>query len=332
MTMSDTTTDLEIEVDLTERSERRGRGADHVHQIPASGWKDIALRLKDRFGTDHVTLASAGVAFFGFLAMVPLIAAGVSIYGLFASPSNVTSLVDRIDGSVPSDVANLIESQLTGVATSSGGALGLGVALGVLFSLWSASSGFSNLIEAVNLAYNEDPDQRPFWKKRSLALIMTLGFLALLAGAATILTLSSALAGGSTVWLWRIGAWVAIAALMAFGIAALYRYAPDRSDAQWEWVSWGAAIALGGWLAISVAFRFYVARFGSYDETYGSLGAIVVVLLWLYLSALVVIAGALVNAEIEHQTRRDTTEEPDEPMGERGAFVADTLGATSSGS
>lgn len=307
----------------------RGRHADSAVGIPKSGWKDIALRLKDRFGEDHVSLAAAGVAFFGFVAMVPLMAAGVSIYGLLADPDNVTSLVDRIDGSVPQEVAALIKQQLESVTESSSSALGIGVVIGIVLSLWSASSAFTNLIEAVNIAYNEDPDNRPFQVKRGLALGLTVGFLVLLGAVGVILAVASSLSsGGSVGWLWQIVAWTAIAVLMSFGIAVLYRYAPDRSDARWQWVSYGAALALIGWLAVSVGFRFYASRFGSYNETYGSLAAIVIMLFWLYLSAIVIIGGAMINAEIEHQTAEDTTVDPERPMGERDAYVADTIGKT----
>ncbi len=305
----------------------RGRDADRASEIPAAGWRDIAVRVKNEFKKDHVTLTSSGVAFFGFLALVPLIAAGVSIYGLIADPSQVTRLVDRIDGSIPREVSAFLEQQLTTVAGSSAGALGFGVAIGILVSLWSASSAFSHLMEAVNIAYDEDTDDRPFWKKRLLAIGFTLGLLALLAGAAAVLTVASKLADSTGVAVvWQLLGWAAVAALMGLSLAVLYRFGPDRADPQWRWVSWGATFAVVGWIAVSLGFRYYVSNFGSYNETYGSLATIVVLLMWLYLSAMVVTLGAEINSEIEHQTAEDTTVGPEEPIGRRDAVMADTVG------
>lgn len=148
----------------------RGRDADEPTEIPGSGWKDVALRVKDEFKADHVALSASGVAFHAFLAMIPLLVAAVSIYGLVADPSNVSKLVERLGSSVPQQLADLLEQQLKSVVESGSGALGVGALIGVAAALWSASSGMSHLMEAINIAYDEDVDDRPFWKKRGIAI------------------------------------------------------------------------------------------------------------------------------------------------------------------
>lgn len=303
----------------------RGRAADAPTEIPASGWKDVALRVKDEFAADHVTLAASGVAFNAFLALVPLLVAAVSIYGLVADPSNVTKLVERLGSSVPQQLSELIEQQLTSVVESSSGALGIGVLVGVLAAMWSASSGMSHLMEAINIAYDEDVDDRPFWKKRGIAIALTLLVIVFLAVVSTIF--GFAVSGGGLVGILLLVAAAVVSALLLIGLlAVIYRYATDRDEPEWSWVSVGAIIAVVGWLIASAAFSFYVSRFGSYNETYGSLGAIVVVLLWMYITALVVLLGAEINAELEHQTAQDTTDGGDRPLGDRDAEMADSVG------
>ncbi len=304
---------------------RRGRSARTPLQIPLAGWKDIALRVKDEFGRDHVTLAAAGIAFFAFTAIVPLFAALLSIYGLVADPANVDDLIERVQGAAPSDVLDVISQQLEAVAGGSNNALGAAALIALAFSLWSASASVGHLMEAINMAYDEDPDSRPFWKKRLLAIGFTLGVVLLIALTATLTTLASQVGGGSGLALAaQIGAWIVVAVLLGFGLAMLFRYGPDRADPRWQWVTLGSLFAIVGWIAVSVGFRFYVSRFGSYNETYGSLGAVVVTLMWLYLSALIVILAAEINSEVEQQTTRDTTTGPTQPMGQRGAVKADT--------
>ncbi|WP_420452860.1 YihY/virulence factor BrkB family protein [Ilumatobacter sp.] len=307
----------------------RGRRADEPNEIPASGWKDIALRVKDEMKTDHVTLSASGVAFHLFLALAPGLAAAVSIYGLVADPANVTSLADRLGSSVPEALSTLIEDQLGAVVSSDSGALGVGAAIGILLAVWSASSGMTNMIEAINIAYDEDPDDRPFWKKRGIALGFTVLFIVFVALIGTLLGLAAAMSGALAIVL-GVGAAVLSGVLFAVLLSVFYRYGPDRDDPEWSWASVGAVIAVVLWLIASAAFSFYVANFGSYNETYGALGAIVVVLLWLFISALVVMVGAEINAEMEHQTTSDTTKGPEQPIGDRDATVADTVGDTAS--
>ncbi len=305
----------------------RGRDADNPTEIPPRGWWDVALRLKEEFGKDHVPLSAAGVAFFGFTALVPLFGAVFSIYGLVADPSNVTSLVDRIEGTAPEEVAQVIGQQLRAVVDGSNGALGAAAVVGLLLALWSASSGMGHLVEAINIAYDEDPDSRPFWKRKLLHVGFTLGAVLVIVATAALTSVASVVGGGGTTGTaLQAVVWLSVGLLVAAGLAALFRYGPDRADPQWQWVSLGSIFAVVAWVAVSIGLRFYVSRFGSYNETYGSLGAIVVMLLWLYLSAMIVIVAAEINSEVEHQTTRDTTTGTPRPMGERGATKADTVG------
>jgi membrane protein len=274
-----------------------------------AGWKDIALRVKDQMRSDHVTLSSAGVAFFGFTALIPMLAATVSIYGLIAAPSDLTSLVNRIRGAAPPEVADMLQQQLESITSSSSGALGVGAVVGVLVALWSASSGMAHLVEAINIAYDEDVDDRSFWLRRLLALGLTLGVLvavAAVAAVATVFAVAGAVGGGVGVVV-DVAGWVLTAAIASAALAVLYRNAPDRDAPEWRWATPGAAVAIVSILISSFLFRLYVTHFGSYNETYGALGAIVVVLTWLFLVSMTVVVGAEINAEIEHQTAVDTT-------------------------
>ncbi len=310
--------------------DERGRSADTPVGIPAKGWKDIALRLKDQLKEDHVSVLAAGVAFYLMLSLFPFAIAAVSLYGLLADPTSVTELVDQFRGALPSSVATLIEEQLTAIAGGSRRGLTFGLVASVLVALWSASKGARSLIEATNVAYDEK-EARGFLKLRALALAFTLAFLVVIVAAVAVIAVLPAVfdsLGAVGRWTFAVLRWPMLAAISIVGLAALYRYAPNRDDAQWRWVSLGALVATALWLAGSALFALYANQFGSFNETYGSLSAVVVLLLWLFLTAYAVLLGAEINAETEHQTARDSTVGPARPMGERGAHVADTVGDT----
>jgi membrane protein len=308
----------------------RGRGAVRPTQVPIRGWKDVAVRVKRQFKADDVPLLAAGVAFFALLALVPSLVALVSIYGLVADPADIESSIDETLSAAPAEVRDLVSSQLSSIVESEPSGLRLGLVVGLALALWSASSGMKHLIGAVNLAYDEE-ERRGFLKLRGLALGLTLA--AIVVGAlavAGLVVLPNALdsSGGEgvvrTVVLvvrWPLFALIALAAL-----AVIYRWAPDRQRARWRWISPGAVLATIVWVIASVGFSIYTANFGSYNETYGALGAVVVVMLWLFITAYVIIAGAELNAELERQTAIDTTTGPARPLGEREAYAADTVG------
>lgn len=316
-------------------ADARGRQADRPRQVPAKGWKDIVVRTGQEAKADNVVLMAAGVAFFALLALVPALIAIVSIYGLVADPSDVSSQVDDALSAAPSEVQDLVGAQLTSVTEQSSGGLGLGLALGVVLALWSASGGMKHLMTAINEAYDEE-ETRGFVALRGTALILTLGAIVFVIAAVGVITVVPALLedtalGSTAALLVSLLRWPLLGAGLVAGLAVLYRYGPDRDEPRWTWTAPGTLVAVVLWLLASILFSVYTSSFGSYGETYGSLGAVVVLMLWLMISAATVIIGAEINAEAEHQTRSDTTVGSPRPMGTRDAEVADTVGASTDG-
>jgi membrane protein len=303
----------------------RGVDADSPNEVPPAGWKDVAKRVKAEMRDDHSSLSAAGVAYFVFLSMVPALAALVSVYGLFASPSQVRHRVQQAFTALPSDARKLLTSQLSNLVGSSSTALGVGFLVALVLALWSASSGVLHLMEAIGVAYDEE-ERRGFVRRRGLALAFTLAGLVVGIGMITaITTLPDAVDATALRWILRIAVYVVAALVALAGLAALYRVAPDRDDPRWRWVTPGSIVAIAALVAVSVGLQIYVSNFGNYNATYGALAAVVLLMLWLYLSSLVVIAGAQLNAELEHQTAKDTTEGPSRPLGSRDAEMADTV-------
>lgn len=313
----------------------RGRGADAPRRVPARGWKDIAVRTGKEAKADNLVLMAAGVAFFALLALVPALVAIVSIYGLVADPADVSSQIDDALAAAPSEVRELVSSQLRSVTEQSSGGLGLGLALGVALALWSASGGMKQLMTAINEAYDEE-ETRGFLALRGTALLLTLGAIVFVVAAVGVITAVPALLedtalGSAARVAMSLLRWPLLGAGLVVGLAVLYRYGPDRAEPRWTWTAPGTLVAVVLWLVASMAFSVYTSNFSSYGETYGSLGAVVVLMLWLMISAATVIIGAEINAEAEHQTRADTTEGQPRPMGTRDAEVADTLGPPTDG-
>jgi membrane protein len=303
----------------------RGRQAGVPRQIPPAGWKDIAKRTITEIKRDQIPLLSAGVAFYSLLALFPAAIAGISIYGLVADPETVRRQLDELTRMLSPETATLVGQQIEQVTGSAGGALGLATVVGILTALWSASSGMKALVTGVNLAYDETED-RKFLKLRGLALLLTLGGMVLLGVALALIVGFPAVADGWPAALrWTVGTlrWVLLAALLVFALAVLYRVAPDRDEPRWTWVSWGSGIATLLWVVASIGFSVYANSFGNYNKTYGALAGVIILMFWLYLSALVVLVGAELNTEMELQTARDTTSGPSRPMGERQAHAAD---------
>lgn len=310
--------------------DRYGRRARWPTRIPAAGWRDIAKRVFFQVQEDQLTLIAAGVAFFAMLAVFPAIIALVSVYALVADPDHVRAQLAPVADTLPGGSGDLIVDQLKAATELGSGGLTLGLVLSVLGVLWSVSNGIMALISGVNLAYNEQ-DTRGFVQLRGSALVLTVvavvvaaSSLGLVAAFPVVLDqLGLGTLGRSLV---NVARWVGLTLLIGVALAALYRYGPDRDRARWRWVSWGAFVAVVLWLAASAAFSLYVSNFSNYHETYGALGAVAILLLWLYLSSFIALLGAEIDSEIEHQTAVDSTVGPPEPMGQRGAVVADTLG------
>lgn len=306
-----------------------GQTAREPSDIPARGWKQVAKRTFASIKEDNIPIVSAGLAFYTMLSIFPALIAAVSIYGLVSDPADVQNQIESFANTLPSETSSLIESQLTGIVEGSSTALGWATAAAVLGALWTASSGMQQGVKAINIAYDEE-ETRGFLKKRGLALGLTLAFIVIgLMSVGLIVVVPPILdqlqLGGAVNVLLSIAQFVALAVVFMTGLAILYRYAPDRDRPSWRWLSWGAVIATVVWILASVGFSFFVSRFGNYQETYGALAGVIILLLWFFISAFVVLMGAELNAELEHQTQHDTTTGPDEPMGERGAVKADTV-------
>src|SRR4051812_39537052 len=264
-----------------------GSEADRPSDIPPRGWFQVARRGKDEAKSDNVSLLAGGVAFFAVLAIVPLLIAMLAIWGIFASPADATRLINDLASGLPRSAERLVSQQLRSIAHRSNSGLGVTAVISLVIALWSASSGTKHLIEAVNVAYDED-DQRGFVLVRALAVVLTLSAIVFLVVAIALIAvvpsaLSDAGAPDAVRLAIEIAIWPVLAVMMVLGLAVLYRVAPDRDDAKWRWVSWGAVTATILWLVGSAAFALYAANFGSYDQTYGSLGGVVVLLLWLYI-------------------------------------------------
>ncbi|QYX58283.1 YihY/virulence factor BrkB family protein [Roseovarius sp. SCSIO 43702] len=310
----------------------RGRHAETPTDIPAAGWKDIAFRVKDEIAADRVSLIAAGVAFYALLALFPAITALLAIGGLIVEPSQIVTVLDELTAIMPEDVASIILDQAEKVAGSREGGLGLAAVLGIVLALYSASKGVGSLIEGLNVAYDEEETRNFIWLKVitfGLTLALILGVvLAIILMVAVPAALSFVELGSRVEMLVTGASWLLMLVLVAVALALLYRFGPDRDQPEWSWLSLGSVLACVLWLVASIGFALYVSNFGSYNESFGSLAGVIVLLMWLWLSAFVVLMGAEFNAELEAQTRYDTTVGPDEPMGERDAEKADNLGET----
>lgn len=314
----------------THEDQGRGREAAKPGEIPKPGWRDILKRTWAEQSKDNLSLVAAGVAFYAMLALFPAIAALISIYGLLADPAQLQSQIGEVSGVLPGEARSIIQSQLSKVVAGAGGALSLGAVAGLLVALWSASKGMKGLIQALNISYGED-ESRSFLKLNAISLLLTASGLLFFILALTAVVAMPALLDNlglpdAVMWTVSIARWPLLAIAGMLALAVLYRYGPDRDKPRWRWVSWGSAGATVSWLAASLLFSLYVSQFGKYNETYGTLGAVVILLTWLFLTAYVVLLGAELNAEMERQTRKDTTEGRPKPIGGRGAHAADTLG------
>ncbi|MGY6500563.1 MAG: YihY/virulence factor BrkB family protein [Acidimicrobiales bacterium] len=297
---------------MTATTDAAPTDADTPGEIPAEGWKAVARRVVGRAKEDNIPLTAGGVAFFAFLSLIPALVALVSIYGLVADPDAIEERVEDLAGALPDEARDLIVQQLEGITAAGGGALTVSLIVALAVALWSASGGMNHLVSAVNIAYHQ-PETRGFVARRGLSLALLLGALVFAVVAISVITaLPSILAAmdlpGVARALIMVGAWLVVGFGLMVGLAVLYRYAPDREpDPNWVWVTPGAAIAVVAWLVASVGFQIYASNFGSYNETYGSLSAVVVMMLWLWITVAVVLVGATVNSETEHQTAVDTT-------------------------
>ena len=322
--------------DVTHHAEadrvRAGRGRDAVRagDIPASGWKDVLFRVIRRLADDHLPITAAGVAFYAVLATFPGLLVLLGVYGLVFDSDQLAGQLDFLQFQLRPEATNLLVFLIRGLAESDRAGAGLGMAGGALFTLWGASLGVRALIGALNLAYGET-EKRSVVHRHGMALLLTVGAISVA------FCIGVVLVSVPIVTHWSHPApslqrflfyarWPVVAVMFWLSLLVFYRYGPSRASPRWSWVSWGALLATAMWLGGTGVLAWYVASSRAYNQAYGSVGIVVLVLAWFLLSAFSVLLGAELNAELERQTREDTTVGSAKPAGARGARVADTLG------
>ena len=313
----------------------RGHNAEKPTQIPKKGWKDIALRVKDRLTKDHVSIVSAGIAFYFFLAIFPAIAAALSIYGLVMEPAEVAQQMSQLANVLPEQAHQMISNILEKQSEKSASSLGWSLVLSILISLWSANKGAKAVFEGVNIIYDET-DERGFFKLNAVTLLFTIGgiiigFIAIAMVVAFPALIDKIGLPSTLETIIQLLRWPILALIVMFALAAVYKVAPCRNSPEFKWTSWGAIIATVFWLAGSLLFSLYVNNFGSFDEAYGSFAAVIILMLWFFLTGFIILLGAEINSEMEHQTSRDTTTGEDKPMGQRGGYHADHVAGKDKG-
>lgn len=288
-----------------------GASADSPAQIPARGWWQTIKRVAGDIGEHRILAEAAAVTFYALLAIFPALAALISLYGLVADPSTIGTHLSSLQGVIPGGGLQLITDQIHTLTSTPHQALGLGALVGLLTSLWSANAGVKSMFDALNAVYSEK-ESRSFVHLTWLSMCFTLGilgFVIVAIGAVVILpaVLNFVGLGATTDVLLSVLRWPVLLAGIGLFLALVYRYGPSRKKAKWRWISWGSAFSGLAWIVASLAFSYYVANFGSYNKTYGSLGAAVGFMTWIWISTIIVLTGAELNAELEQQTDRPTT-------------------------
>jgi membrane protein len=316
------------EVRAAERG--RGRTARSPSQIPWRGWTDILLRTYQKTQEDRLLALAASVVFYSLVALFPAIAAGVSFYALFSDAGTIARHLSLGVGVVPAEVLEMLRDEITRIGNKSDGKLTFGFLGGISIAMWSANAGMKAIFDTLNIIYDER-ERRGFVRLNVISLSFSagaIGAVLLAVSAVVVFPLILASFGRSNPEL-TVGylRWPVMWALMIAGLAALYRYGPSRRPAKWRWITVGSVFAASAWLVVSSLFSWYLGNFANYNATYGALGAVVGLMMWMWLSTIVVLVGAELNSEIEHQTARDSTVGPERPLGIRGAVMADTVGA-----
>lgn len=307
----------------------RGRHAHKPSEIPAKGWKDILKRVMKETSEDNISIVAAGVAFYLLIGIIPALAALISIYGLISDPAQVQQQFANFSAFLPGAVTDLLGDQMKRIASDTKTA-GWGAVLGILIAIYGGSSALKAVVTGLNVAY-EEHERRGFIKLTIITLLLTVG--AVVTGIVAIGAIVALPAifgflgfGDNAALIANLIRWPLLAVLAIFSLSLLYRFGPSRKKPRWRWVTWGSTVATILWVVGSALFAFYAGHFANYNKTYGSLGAVVILLMWLYVSAFVVLLGAELNAQMELQTTKDSTVEPPKPMGARGAHAADELG------
>jgi membrane protein len=305
-----------------------GHEAESPWHIPRAGWKQVIRRTWQQIWIDNVWLVAAGVAFYGFLAVVPLLAAVILLYGLIAEISTVIDTMHMLFQLLPNDVAKLLSDQVIGIVHTSEGKKGVGLVIALAIALYGASNGAGAVMTALNIAY-EEREKRPLWEYYLMALVITVGVviaaLLAIAASAIVATLEDFLprASEATILVGKALAYLVMTLAGAAIAATLYRFAPSRAQARWTWITPGSIFTSIAWLVLTIVFGLYVSKVANYAATYGSLAAVAGLLTWMYLSSYAFVIGAELNREVEHQTAKDSTTGRPRPMGTRGAWAAD---------
>lgn len=305
----------------------RGRLAAAPHRIPWRGWKDVLWRTYREITHDRLTVVAGSVTFYTLLAIFPALGVFVSLYGLIADVRAVEGQLAQLSLIFPAEAVRLVGDQMMRLATERGANLSVAFVVSLMLSIWTANAGMKSLFDGLNIAYDE-VEKRNYFYRTALTYAFTFAFLAFVTLVTAILVavpIALKTLGLHTGWMFGVR-WVALFFVVAGAFAIAYRYGPCRARARWRWVAWGAVTAALVWMGGSAGFSWYLNNVAHLQVTYGSLGAVIGFMLWVWFSVLVVLMGAELNAEIEHQTALDTTSGPPRPMGERGAAMADTVG------
>jgi membrane protein len=305
---------------------RQGSEATGPHRLTARDWRRILRRTVRQVLSDRLQVLSAGISFFAVLSIAPVLVTALSLYGALNTPEQALAQLSGLLDSLPDELEPVGADQLTTITTASGQVLTFRGITGLLVALWTATTAATYLVDALTLAYHEE-ESRGFLRRSGVGLLLVLAGALLLGAVIAVGGIAArALDGAPDVvrTAAEVLAWPALALVMAAALAVLYRYAPDRHDARWRWISPGAGLATLLWLGSSIALFAYVQGLGNYESTYGSLAGVAISMFWLWLTVFLVIAGAAVNAEAEKETVRDSTVGPEQPLGQRGAVVADS--------
>lgn len=302
--------------------------AEKPNQLTGQSWKQIGKRVKSQLSVDHISIVSAGVAFYFFLSLFPTFIAAISIFGLVMEPAQIQQQISEMAHILPEQSSQMISNILEGIADKSGKSLSWSLVWSILFSLFTAMQGTKAIFEGINVAYDEI-DGRGFFKYNGLTLLFTLGgiLIGIISVALVIIlpviieSINLPASGVEDILPWL--RWPVLALIVMGVLAITYKIAPDRRNPQFSWVSWGAVIATVLWLGGSILFSIYISNFANYDKIYGSFAAVIVLMLWFFITAYVILLGAEINSEMEHQTRKDTTIGKVRPMGQRNAYHAD---------
>lgn len=309
----------------------RGRHAKSPFTIPWAGWKDVFWRTYQRIDEDRLLATAGGVVFFGLLAIFPAVTALVSSYGLFADPSTISNNLQTLATMLPEGSFQIVEDQVARVVSNGNTTLGATFLLGLLLAVWSANAGVKAIFDALNVAY-EEREKRSFVRLNMVSLAFTVGGIAallLMVGAVVAFPLALNHLGMApeSKLIVALARWPLLFLILLVALAVLYRFAPSRDAPRWQWLSLGAVTAAILWIAGSALLSWYLSEFANYNATYGSLGAAIGLMTWMWMSAIVIMFGAELNSEIERQTLRDTTTGRPRPLGSREAVSADTVGA-----